>query len=60
MNNNDEIYLNDVVMEEERIEKESKIQPSVQREKNINVDEGGEKNLGKLEKITFSKKKVET
>jgi hypothetical protein len=25
MNNNDEIYLNDVVMEEERIEKESKI-----------------------------------
>jgi len=25
MNNNDEIYLNDVVMEKERIEKESKI-----------------------------------
>jgi hypothetical protein len=25
MNNNDEIYLNDVVMEEERIEKKSKI-----------------------------------
>jgi len=32
----------------------------VQREKNINVDEGGEKNFKKLEKITFSKKKVET
>jgi hypothetical protein len=32
----------------------------MQREKNINVDQGGEKNLRKLEKITFSKKKVET
>ncbi len=30
MNNNDEIYLNDVVMERERMEEESKIQPSLQ------------------------------
>jgi len=32
MNNNDEIYLNDVVMEEEKME-EFRIQPSLQIEK---------------------------
>jgi hypothetical protein len=30
MNNNDEIYLNDVVMEEERMEEKFEIQPSLQ------------------------------
>jgi hypothetical protein len=29
MNNNDEIYLNDVVMEEERMKEEFEIQPSL-------------------------------
>jgi hypothetical protein len=29
MNNNDAIYLNDVVMEKKRMEKKSKIQPSM-------------------------------
>jgi hypothetical protein len=33
MNNNDEIYLNDVVMEKEIMEKEYEIQPSLQKEK---------------------------
>ncbi len=42
MNNNDEIYLNDVVMEEEIIE-EFRIQPSLQTKKNVDVDEGKEK-----------------
>jgi hypothetical protein len=32
INNNDEIYLNDVVMEEERMEKEFEIQSSLQTE----------------------------
>ncbi len=39
MNNNDEMYLNDVVMEKERMEKEFKIQPSLQIEENINANE---------------------
>ncbi len=43
MNNNDEIYLNDVVMEKEIMEEESEIQPSLQTKKNINVDEEKEK-----------------
>jgi hypothetical protein len=30
MNNNDEIYLNCVVMEKEKIEKKAEIQPSLQ------------------------------
>ncbi len=30
LDNNDEIYLNDVVMEEETMEKKSEIQPSLQ------------------------------
>jgi hypothetical protein len=38
MNNNDEIYLNDVIMEEE-----FGIQPCLQIEKNTNVDERKEK-----------------
>ncbi len=43
MNNNDKVYLNDVVMEEERMEEEFEIQPSLQIEENINADEGKEK-----------------
>jgi hypothetical protein len=43
MNNNDEIYLNDVVMEEERMEEESKIQPSLQTQKKFNANEGKKK-----------------
>jgi hypothetical protein len=39
MNNNDEIYLNDVVMEVERMEKKSEIQPSLQSKKIVNIDE---------------------
>jgi hypothetical protein len=39
MNNNDEIYLNDVVMEVERMEKKSEIQPSLQIKKIVNIDE---------------------
>jgi hypothetical protein len=40
MNNNDEMYQNDVVMEKERMEKEFEIQPSLQIEENINANEG--------------------
>jgi hypothetical protein len=43
MNNNDEIYLNDVVMEKERMKEKFEIQPSLQTKENINVDEGKEK-----------------
>ncbi len=42
MNNDDEIYLNDVVMEQEIMEEEG-MQPSLQTKGNINVDEGKEK-----------------
>jgi hypothetical protein len=52
MNNSDEIYLNDVVMEEERMEKEYEIQPSLQIEENIDANEGKE-NM----KENFKKKK---
>jgi hypothetical protein len=54
MNNNDEIYLNDVVMEEEY-----EIQPSLQIKKIINIDEGEERIKENL-KICIFKKKVET
>ncbi len=43
MNNNDEICWNDVVMEEEIMEKKYGILPSLQIEKNINENEGKEK-----------------
>ncbi len=59
MNNNDEIYLNDVVMEVERMEKKSEIQPSLQSKKIVNIDER-KKKLKNIWKIAFSKKKVET
>ncbi len=57
MNNNDEIYLNDVGMEKEIMKKEFEIQPSLQTKKYINADEEKEKNGGNFFK---SKKKVET
>jgi hypothetical protein len=43
MNNTDDIYLNDVIMEEKKMEKEFEIQPSLQIEESINANEG-EKN----------------
>jgi hypothetical protein len=42
-NNNDKTYLNDVVMENERMEKEFEIQPSLQTEESINAYEGKKK-----------------
>jgi hypothetical protein len=51
-NNNDEIYLNDIVMEEKTMEGDFEIQSSLQTKKNNNVDEGKEKmkeNLKKME-----------
>jgi hypothetical protein len=44
INNNDEIYLNDVVLEEEKMGKKSKIQPRLQIKENMNADGGGRKN----------------
>jgi hypothetical protein len=43
MNNNDEMYLNDVVMEDEIMRKLG-MQPSLQTKGSINVNEGKEKN----------------
>jgi len=50
MNNNDEIYLNDVVMEDEKMEGKSEIQPNLQIEESINANEGEKmkKNLKNL------------
>ncbi len=50
MNNNDEIYLNDVIMEEEMFESFG-IQPSLQKKnKNVNVNKGKE-NIKEILKI---------
>ncbi len=59
MNNNDEIYLNDVVMEEEKME-EFRIQPSLQIEKKINANEGKKKMILFLKKMHFQRKKLTT
>jgi len=59
MNNNDEIYLNDVVMEEEKME-EFRIQPSLQTKKNINANEGKKKMNFFLKKMHFQRKKLTT
>jgi hypothetical protein len=40
MNNNDETYLNDVEMEEERMEEAFEIQPNLQTKESIHVNEG--------------------
>ncbi len=55
-NNNDKTYLNDVVMENERMEKEFEIQPSLQTEESINAYEG-KKKWGKVWKNCIFKKK---
>jgi hypothetical protein len=44
MDNNDKIYLNDVVMEDE-IMKKSGMQPSLQTKGSINANEGKEKKI---------------
>ncbi len=54
MNNNDEIYLNDVVMEDEIMRKLG-MQPSLQTKGSIDVNEGKEKK--KLKKLHFQRKK---
>jgi hypothetical protein len=41
MNNNDETYLNVVEMEEETMKEAFEIQPNLQPEQSINVNEGG-------------------
>jgi hypothetical protein len=45
MNNNDEIYLNDVVMEKEIMEEEYEIQPNPQTKKKNNANKGKKINL---------------
>jgi hypothetical protein len=56
MNNNDEIYLNDVVMEDETMKKLG-MQPSLQTKGSINANEGNGKK--KSENFAFSKEKME-
>jgi hypothetical protein len=57
MNNNDEIYLNVVVMEKERMEEEFEIQPSLQIiEKNIYANQGKEKMKDNLKKLLLQRK----
>ncbi len=56
MNNNDEMYLNDVVMEDEIIE-EFGMQQSLQTKENVNVDEGKEKLKEILKILHFQRKK---
>jgi hypothetical protein len=52
MNNNNKIYLNDVVMEEK-----FEIQPSLQIEENINANEREEKMKEILKKLHLQKRK---
>ncbi len=56
MNNNDEIYLNDVVMEDE-IMKKSGMQPSLQTKGSINANEGKEKLNLNMKILHFQRKK---
>jgi hypothetical protein len=42
--NDDQIYLNDVVMKEERMEEKSEIQPNLQTKESINTNEGEKRN----------------
>jgi hypothetical protein len=51
MDNDDEIYLNDVVMEKERMQEEYEIQPSLQIEENIDANERKEKMKKNFKKI---------
>ncbi len=57
MNNNDEIYLNDVIMEEEKMEEKFEIQPSLQIEESINADEGEKKIKKNFKKLHLQRKK---
>jgi hypothetical protein len=54
MNNNDEIYLNNIVVEDE-IMKKLGMQPSLQTKRSINVNEGNKKK--KLKILHFQRKK---
>jgi hypothetical protein len=56
MNDNDEIYLNDIVMEGEIMEEEFEIQLSLQIEESINANEGGKKMKENLKEMYFQKK----
>ncbi len=51
MNNSHKIYLNDIVMEEQRMEEKFEIQPSLQIEENINANEREEKMKEILKKL---------
>ncbi len=51
MNNNHKIYLNHIVMEEQRMEEKFEIQPSLQIEENSNVNEREEKMKEILKKL---------
>jgi hypothetical protein len=42
--NDDQIYLNDVVMKEERMEEKFEIQPNLQTKESINTNEGEKRN----------------
>ncbi len=57
MNNNDKTYLDDVVMEEEKMEEKFEIQPSLQIEENINANEREEKMKEILKKLHLQKRK---
>jgi len=56
MNDNGEIYLNDIVMEGEIMEEEFEIQLSLQIEESINANEGGKKMKENLKEMYFQKK----
>jgi hypothetical protein len=56
MNNNDEIYLNDIVMEEEIMEEEFEILPSLQTKNIIRANEGDEKMKENLKEMYFQKR----
>ncbi len=60
MNNNDEIYINDVIMEEERMEEKSKFQASPQTKTILIQMKGEERMKDFFLKIASSKKLVET
>jgi hypothetical protein len=55
-NNNDEIYLNDIVMEKEIMEEEFEIQSNLQIEEIINANEVEEKMKENLKEMYLQKK----
>jgi hypothetical protein len=56
MNNNDEIYLNDIIMEKEIMEEEFEILPSLQTKEIIHANEGDEKMKENLKEMYFQKR----